>query len=288
MSRRRLSCQPPWSSSTSVSNPCTGWLTTANSRAAPMLVMAPWMSKTGPWPSCSGTAVTPELCQASNSSRYQILPPRVRVPKTVANPQTSRSGFIISAPPTARPTALDLVGDICLVHVIQRVQDVHQHPSHLVDDLVADQGVGRVVVHPPVLAEDSMRARIRRRPLVVPVVQRMTRRGPQRSQDTRRRPSAARRLDLEEPDSAARRANVVACPAIAAWSGVNSTNVEEWGEVLAVLRSGQTDVPLRSGCPTHPSPLSCRSYSTGAGCWSLTRRTVSPIGASTSGLTNCG
>jgi hypothetical protein len=69
---------------------------------------------------------------------------------------------------------------------------------------------------------------------------------------------------------------------------VNSTNVEEWGEVLAVLRSGQTDVPLRSGCPTHPSPLSCRSYSTGAGCWSLTRRTVSPIGASTSGLTNCG
>jgi hypothetical protein len=59
----------------------------------------------GPWPSCSGTSVTPELCQASNPSRYQILPPRVRVPKTVANPQTSRSGFIISAPPTARPTA---------------------------------------------------------------------------------------------------------------------------------------------------------------------------------------
>ena len=28
---------------------------------------------------------------------------------------------------------------------------------------------------------------------------------------------------------------------------VNSTNVEEWGEVLAVLRSGQTDVLLISG-----------------------------------------
>src|SRR5215210_3857437 len=63
---------------------------------------------------------------------------------------------------------------------------------------------------------------------------------------------------------------------------VNSTNVEEWGEVLAVLRSGQTDVllTLPERCPTHPSPPSCRSYSTGAGCWSLTRRTVSPIGAS--------
>jgi superfamily II DNA helicase RecQ len=71
---------------------------------------------------------------------------------------------------------------------------------------------------------------------------------------------------------------------------VNSTNVEEWGEVLAVLRSGQTDVPLiyRSGWPTHPSPPSCRSYSTSAGCWSLTRRTVSPIGTSTSGPTTYG
>jgi len=71
---------------------------------------------------------------------------------------------------------------------------------------------------------------------------------------------------------------------------VNSTNVEEWGEVLAALDPGRPTCCSfhRSGCPIHPSPPSCGSYSASVGCWLLMRRTVSPIGASTSAPTISG
>jgi superfamily II DNA helicase RecQ len=71
---------------------------------------------------------------------------------------------------------------------------------------------------------------------------------------------------------------------------VNSTNVDEWGEVLGDVRAGRIDVllisPERLSNPS--SPASCPTCSPPWACWSSMRPTASPTGASTSGPTTSG
>ena len=69
---------------------------------------------------------------------------------------------------------------------------------------------------------------------------------------------------------------------------VNSTNVDDWDEVLADLRCGPprraADLTGTAGQPGLRPPAA-RPASPAAGCWSSTRRTASRTGASTSAPT---
>ena len=72
---------------------------------------------------------------------------------------------------------------------------------------------------------------------------------------------------------------------------VNSTNVDDWQQVLAAAQAGEVDVllisPERLANPAFAA-AAARPARQPAGCWSSTRRTASRTGVSTSGPTTSG
>ena len=69
---------------------------------------------------------------------------------------------------------------------------------------------------------------------------------------------------------------------------INSTNLEEWSAIRGRVDAGEIDVllvsPERLNNPSFRDEVLPRLTET-AGCWSSTRRTASPTGATTSGPT---
>ena len=73
---------------------------------------------------------------------------------------------------------------------------------------------------------------------------------------------------------------------------INSANIEEWDEVHAEIEGGTVDVllvsPERLNNPGFRDLILPRLAGIGRACWSSTRRTASPTGATTSGPTTAG